>query len=201
MENTMIGKSLFTGRQVELTELDPEKDAQAISIWTKQPAFNRKFFNSTFKPRPMSEVKKKLQEMLKEADENRQAIYFAIRKINSPELIGMLWFPWVDAQHQTSSMYLSFGEREDLASLGQEALDLATYYAFMELSLHRLAVTLGADEPEWIALIEENGFLREVLRRENIFTEGHYLDEYVYAIVETRMEGKTKQEVMMKTHY
>jgi len=109
MENTMIGKSLFTGRQVELTELDPEKDAQAISIWTKQPAFNRKFFNSTFKPRPMSEVKKKLQEMLKEADENRQAIYFAIRKINSPELIGMLWFPWVDAQHQTSSMYLSFG--------------------------------------------------------------------------------------------
>jgi RimJ/RimL family protein N-acetyltransferase len=128
---------------------------------------------------------------LKEADENRQAIYFAIRKINSPELIGMLWFPWVDAQHQTSSMYLSFGEREDLASLGQEALDLATYYAFMELSLHRLAVTLGADEPEWIALIEENGFLREVLRRENIFTEGHYLDEYVYALL--KPEWKERQ--------
>lgn len=191
MENSLITKQLFTGSQVELTELDAEKDAAAIAAWTMQPAFNRKLFRGTFKPRQAAEMKKKLQEMLKEADENKQAIYFAIRKIDSPDLAGMLWFPWVDAQHQTAWLDMAFVEESDLAALGQDTLDLALYYAFMELSLNRLAVRMGADEPALMYLYEENGFIREVLRRENVFNQGRFLDEYVYAMLRT--EWKEKQ--------
>lgn len=191
MEHSLIGKQLFNGNQVELTELDAEKDAEVISAWTMQPAFNRKLFSGTFKPRQAAELKKKLQEMLNEADENHQAIYFAIRKIDLPDLIGLLWFPWVDAAHQTAWMDMAFTNEVGLTTYGQDALDVALYYAFMELSLHRLAVRMGSDEPALMNLYEENGFIREVLRRENLFSQGRYLDEYVYAMLLS--EWKEKQ--------
>lgn len=183
MENTMIGKSLFIGERIEFTELDPEKDSVIFSSWTRQPAFTRKIFRQSFKPRPVFELKKKLQEILKEADENHQSIYFAIRKIGAPELIGLLWFPWVEAQHQTSRVHLAFVSDEDGDLFGAEALKMALYYAFMELSLHRVAVTLSADEPKMISLYEQFGFLREVQRREAVFSQGSYFDEYMYSLL------------------
>jgi|GEM_PF-1058492 len=193
MENAMIGKSLFTGEHVELTELDPEKDSLLFSTWTSHPVFARKMFHQPFKPRPVSELKKKLQEMLKEADESHHAIYFAVRKLDSPDLIGLLWFPWLDATHQTSTMHLSFGTEQDFDSYAGETLKLALYYAFMELSLHRVVVSIRADEPKWMELLEQSGFLREVLRRENVFSQGRYFDEYLYALMKSEWKQKLSE--------
>ena len=196
MENTMIGKSLFIGEAIELAELDPERDAAAVATWTRQPAFSRKLFRHPFKPLPITEVKKKLQEILKAADENHQAIYFGIQKTGSPDLIGMLWFPWVDAQHQSSWMNLVFGSVEDIPSYGWEALRMAVYYAFMEMSLHRIAVEICSDEPQMLSLYEEFGFLREVQRREAVFSQDRYYDEYVYGLLKSDWKQKQSEKTL-----
>jgi len=154
MENSILGKSLFIGEQIELAELDPDKDSTVLAEWSRQPAFSSRLFRGTFKPQSTAEVKKKLTDLLKEADESRQAIYFGIHRLNTPELIGLCWFGWIDAPNQASMMNLLFGSDTDLRDHGHEAMKMVLYYAFMEMSLHRVAVTIRADEPQLLALYE-----------------------------------------------
>jgi RimJ/RimL family protein N-acetyltransferase len=193
MENSILGKSLFIGEQIEFTELDPEKDSKVLAEWSRQPAFSSRLFRGPFKPQSTAEVKKKLTDLLKEADESFQAIYFGIRKLNSPELIGLCWFGWIDASNQASMMNLLFGSDTDLRDQGHEAIKMVLHYAFMEMNLHRVAVTIRADEPQLLALYEGNSFLREVQRREAVFSQGQYLDEYLYALLKPEWLQKRKE--------
>ncbi len=195
MDNPMLGKSLFVGEQIELTALDAEKDSAIFADWTRDPIFHRRIFRKELQPKPESIVKKKLQEILKEADEKHEGIYFAVRKIGSPEMIGMVWFPWIDAQHQTSTLGVKFGGDEDFDAHAAEALRLALYYGFMELSLHRVAVNARGDEQKWLELIEQTGFLREVQRRENVFSQGRYFDEYAYALLKSEWKQKQSEVI------
>lgn len=193
MENSILGKSLFIGEQIELTGLDPDKDSMVLAEWSRQPAFSSRLFHGTFKPLSTAEVKKKLTDLLKEAGESRQAIYFGIRKLNSPELIGLCWFGWIDASNQASMMNLLFGSDTDLRDQGHEAIKMVLHYAFMEMNLHRVAVTIRADEPQLLALYEGNSFLREVQRREAVFSQGQYLDKYLYALLKPEWLQKRKE--------
>lgn len=195
MENAMIGRSLFVGQQVELTSLDPEKDSAVLSIWARDPIFYRRMFRRTLRPMSIPELKKKLQETLKEADEKHEGIYFAVRKIDTPEIIGLIWYPWIDGQHQTSYMGIAFGSDEEFDAYSVETMKLALYYAFMELSLHRLVIVARGNEPKWIELVEKFGFLREVQRRENVFSQGRYFDEYVYALLKSEWKQKQNEVI------
>lgn len=195
MENAMIAKSLFTGQQVEFSSFDPEKEAAIFSAWTADPIFYRRMFRKTFKPLTESTLKKQLQERLKEANDKHEGVYFAVRKIDSPDMIGLVWFPWIDGQHQTSSMGLHFGKGEDFDAFAEETMNMALYYAFMELSLHRVVIGARGDEPKWLDFIEQAGFLREVQRRENVFSEGRYYDEYMYALMKSEWKQKQSEVI------
>jgi RimJ/RimL family protein N-acetyltransferase len=189
----MIGNSLFIGDQIEFTALDPEKDSEALSSWSSNPEFVAQFLEGPFRLYPVFELKKKMKEQLKKADETKRSYYFAIRKKEDPALIGLLKFGWILASAQVGKLFIEFGSGELWQKYGLEGLQMALRYAFMELSFHRVWMEIPGNNLEKIDLFEKTGFLREVQRREAVFFNGKYYDQLVYSIL--KPEWKKTREV------
>lgn len=179
----MIGKSLFVGEKVELTEIDPDNDAETLSNWTVYPQFTRRIFKEPFRLHPVFEIKKKFFERLKEADEHRESIYFGLRRPGESTLLGIAWFSWIDGTNQTASIRFFFDPEQDLEGFIDEAFQMFLRYGFMEMSMYRLVAWVSGDDPQGVALLERTGFLREVQKKEAVFSEGRYFDEYIYALL------------------
>ena len=195
----MIGKSLFVGDLVEWTALDHEKDAAALSAWTADPHFSQNLFNKPARPYAVHEVKKKVKEMLKEADEHHGTYYYAIRKKGSTELVALVRFGWLSFSHQGGRLFLDFVSPEAMQTYSTELMSMALRFAFMELSLHRLWTEVAGCDIESIQLLESAGFLREIQRREAVFSNGKYYDELIYSLLKpewkARQEAEQKQEL------
>jgi RimJ/RimL family protein N-acetyltransferase len=179
----MNTKSLFEGELVKLTALDPEKDCHSLALLAANPAFFRFTFDGIFRPLPAEEIKKKYKELLKESDEKRRDIYFAVHHKAEGTMLGLLHFGWMMPTHQFGNLFLQFCNEEGFRDFGADTLTLALEYAFMELSLHRLEVILPSYDKERLGLFESAGFLREVQRRDGVYHNGKYHDELIYAIL------------------
>jgi RimJ/RimL family protein N-acetyltransferase len=179
----MNHRSLFEGKAVHLTALDPEKDAASVARWTASPEFINHNFDGIFKLYTVHEVKKLLKEKLKKADEAHDNYYFAVRENVGEKMVGLLRFGWILPSHQTAWLMLHLEEEEAFTAYSEEVLQLAMQYAFMELSLHRLGVGIPANNVEEISLFERAGFLRETQRRQAVFYGGKYYDFLGYAIL------------------
>ena len=44
----MIGTSLFIGKNIELTAINPEKDVESLSVWTADQEFVKEFLGGDF---------------------------------------------------------------------------------------------------------------------------------------------------------
>jgi RimJ/RimL family protein N-acetyltransferase len=179
----MIGTSLFIGKQIELTALNPEKDSEALSGWSADQEFVKEFMGGDYRPYSASELKKAISEKIKKADERASAYYFAIRPIGKDEIVGVLVFGWLWSSQQTGRLFLFFEDENALKQFGEEALNLGLRYGFMELSLHRLWTELSEHNTVKLEIFEKIGFLREVQRREGLFFDGKYYDQLDYAML------------------
>jgi RimJ/RimL family protein N-acetyltransferase len=191
----MIGKSLFIGENIEFTALDPEKDTEILSSWTRDQVFVQHLFEEPFRQYAVYELKKKIKEKIKKADENQRGYFFAIRKKGEAEIIGLLRFGWIFHSHQSGRLFLDFSTEECLLEFGNEALKMALRYAFMEMSLHRLWVEFSTHQIEEINLFEKAGFLREVQRRDASFFDGKYFDQVQYSILKPEWKKLIPSEV------
>jgi RimJ/RimL family protein N-acetyltransferase len=190
----MIGKSLFIGNQIEWTALDPEKDAAELASWTSNFQFSKTLFDKPARPYAVFEVKKKIKEDLKEADEKRNAYFFAIRKKGESELICLLRFGWLQLPQQVARLFIDFASPQGLNDHGQEVMAMALRYGFMELNLHRIWVEVQGQCADEIQLFEAAGFLREIQRREASFYNGLYYDQMVYSILKPEWKLLQQQE-------
>ena len=66
---------------------------------------------------------------------------------------------------------------------GAEALGLALQFAFQELNLHRVQLTVFSYNQRAIALYEKLGFQREGIFREHLERDGTRFDMYLYGIL------------------
>lgn len=181
----MIGKSLYIGEQVDLSAVDPEKDAIIFSKWSADPTFFRMMDEGFFRQLTVHELKKKLEEKMKKADEKHDNYYFALRKHGSDELVGFAAFIWLRASHQVGAMHFFIANSEDWLTLGQEAFQKLLRFGFMELSLNRIEIIFPANHDKLITLVEKYGFLREIQMREASFHEGRFVDRLIYGLLKS----------------
>jgi len=189
----MIGKSLFIGELTEWTALDPEKDAAVLSAWTTNLQFSSQLFEKPGRLYAVHEIKKKVKEQLKEADEKKNEFIFAIRKKGTKEIVGLLKFGWLQFSQQSARLFLDFESDEALSLLGSEVMFMALRYGFMEMSLHRIWIILSGHQVKEISLFESAGFLRENQRRDASFHDGRFYDSLGYSLL--KPEWKNKQQV------
>jgi len=190
----MINRTLFQNGVVHLTAMDPEKDAERLSGWTKDPLFVKHYLDGIYRPYMVSEIKKKMKEMLKRAGESQHQFYFAVRENGSEELVGLVKLGYIVGSNQSTWIYIDLIDADAVTRFGRSVLAMTLDYAFMELSLHRVSIHIPAYKLDELTMYEEAGFLRESQRREAVFYNGKYYDELVYSLLRPEWK-KLVQEV------
>lgn len=191
----MIGKSLFIGDLTEWTSLDPDKDAAELSAWTANLQFSSQLFDKPGRLYAVHEIKKKVKEQLKAADEKKNEFIFAVRKKGTREMICLLKFSWLQFSQQSSRLFLDFESDEALKLYGREVMSMALRYGFMEMSLHRIWMILPGYQMKEISLFESAGFLREFQSREASFHDGRFHDLMGYSLLKPEWKKNQQMEV------
>lgn len=183
---------LFEGEKIRLAALDLDKDAPVMSKWTHDPEFLRMLDTDPARPLSPFHVKKRLEEMEKEA--GHDWYYFTIRTREDDRLVGSIHLRWVEWNHGNGHFNMGIGSPDDRGKgYGREALQMLMRYAFEELNLYRLTGHTMEYNDRAQRFLERNGWQLEVRRREAIYREGRYWDAVSYGILATEWAAQADQ--------
>lgn len=175
----MLYAHLLHGDRVNLTPL-AQADAVTIAAWGLDVDYLRYLDTDPAFPRSEQQV----LDWMREHSRGREDYLFGIRLVATSELIGFVELGEIAWTHRTGWVALGIGEaRHRGRGYGTEALQLTLDYAFNELNLHRLQLTVFAYNEPAIALYEKLGFQREGVFREALQRDGQRHDVYLYGIL------------------
>lgn len=170
---------LLRGQRVWLSALGRE-DAVTIAGWDTDSTFLRLLDAAPAAPRSEDEVARWL-------DSTRRAhdyFAFGVRLTGSDDLIGWLELDSIQWNHQTCGLGIGIGSWAYRGQgYGTEALALALDFAFYELNLHRVTLTVFAYNHAAVGLYEKLGFVREGVYREHLHRAGQRYDMLLYGLL------------------
>jgi len=176
---------LLCGSKVRLTALT-EGDLPTMARWHQDAEFLRLYDSRPAYPKTEAELARWLEELQKD----RCTFAFAVRPVEDDDLIGYLELDGIIWQHGVCGMGLGIGDPADRGrGFGHEATQLALRYAFHELNLHRVQVTVFAYNSASIALLDKLGFRREGVYRERLQRDGKRYDMYLYGMLRREWEA------------
>ena len=171
--------NLLRGQRVRLNTL-VRSDAPILASWEEDLLFLRLYSANVARPR--SEAA--LAEWIEGIGKAQEAIVFAIRLIEDNKLIGTFGFYGIQWANQVAGLAIAIGDSRYWGQgYGYEATQLALVYAFNELNLHRLDLSVFSYNTRAIKLYEKCGFKREGVLRECLQREGQRYDMYLYALL------------------
>ncbi len=175
----MNSAGLLRGVSVQLSACTTA-DLPIIVRWHQDAAFLRLF--DALPAMPKNEAA--LAQWLDEQHKSSNAFLFAVRLITSNALIGYVELNGILWTHQVGWLAIAIGDGSYQGQgYGREALELALRFAFDELNLYRVQLTVFAYNQRAIALYEKLGFRREGTYREFLHRDGARHDMYLYGLL------------------
>ncbi len=161
---------LFTGKRVRLAS--PTSEDQAIfAAWTQQDDYLRHLDDDPVRPLSASAYNSFGE------PQGKGSYYFHLRTLAEDKLIGFVVLFGIKWSNQTAEMAIGIGEAEYRGKgYGQDTLQLILNYAFSELNLHRVGLTVMDYNEAAIRAYERAGFVREGARRQMVHREGRRYD-------------------------
>jgi RimJ/RimL family protein N-acetyltransferase len=184
----MQNPNLLRGSRLWLTALN-RSDAPIIARWEYDNEFLRLLDSSPAHPRSEDEILRWMEGEQK----SRNNFLFGIRLVDSDELIGWVELDGVQWTHQTSYVGIGIGNRAYWGKgYGSEAMRLVLQFAFNELNLHRVHLTVFSYNPRAIRMYENLGFQREGVYREYLHRDGQRYDMLLYGLLRREWEAHNK---------
>lgn len=175
----MIASNLLRGEKVWLTAVTPS-DMSTITRWWADPDFLRLYNTAPAIPRNEDQLSRRFDLSQTSSD----VFLFAIRLLGDDDLLGLLEMDGVDWSNGTTFVSIGIGEAANRQKgYGYEAMQLALNFAFNELNLHRVCLTVFDYNAAAVALYERLGFVREGVYREHIHRDGRRYDMYLYGVL------------------
>jgi RimJ/RimL family protein N-acetyltransferase len=180
----MIDVNLFRGQKIRLTAVSKE-DLPTITRWYEDASFGRLFDAKPALPKSEAQWTKRLEKIEKDED----GYFFAIRRLEDDLLIGIAELDGILWTHQNCWLSIGLGDRANWGQgYGREAMELLLKYAFNELNMHRVQLTVFSYNERAIALYEGLGFTREGIYREHLHRDGRRYDMYLYGLLRSEWE-------------
>ncbi|MHB1357669.1 MAG: GNAT family N-acetyltransferase [Anaerolineae bacterium] len=167
----MLGTELLLGVNVELSALT-KADAATIALWHQDAEYKR--FQGTVPAHPISEDQ--VLEFMDKNSKQKDHILFGLRRTTDHELIGVAEFEDINWHHGNAWLSIGLGKPYWNQGLGTEAMKLLVRYAFQELNLHRLQLTVFEYNERAQAVYRKVGFSIEGRLREWILRDGKRYD-------------------------
>jgi RimJ/RimL family protein N-acetyltransferase len=179
-----IDKPLFEGRLIRLGQIDHEKDLEIVSRWTHNAGFMRNMYTEPMRPLSTWQVKKKLEELEKSIEEEKNLFHFRIRTCSDDRLVGFAELFRISWTNLSGYIRLGIGAAEDLhQGYGRETLSMLLRYAFNELNLYRLTALIPEYNLPAKGLFQGFGFVEEVRRREGLERDSQRWDLLQYGLL------------------
>lgn len=185
----MESLNLFQGPRVRLTAARAG-DAAIVARWHEDAWFLRLMDART--ARPQSE--QQIQAWIDETEKSNHDFLLAVRLVETDELIGWIELNGILWNNGTTMLGIAVGDpaRWD-QGYGREAMELTLRYAFDELNLHRVGLTVFSYNLRAIALYEKLGFTYEGAQREFLHRGGQRHDMLTYGLLRREWEARATQ--------
>ena len=175
----MLNSNLLRGERIWLTALS-RVDAAVMARWEYDNEFLRLMDSRPARPRSEDEIARWLDSLGKQTNEYS----FGIRLLETDELIGWVELDGIDWMHGNSALGIAIGNRSFWGlGYGTEAMRLALQFAFDELNLHRIFLTVFSYNERAIWVYEKLGFQLEGRYREHLLRDGQRHDLLIYGLL------------------
>lgn len=184
----MLSSKLLHGDHIRLTAVT-SSDLSTLVRWWQDPGFLRLYDTDPAYPKTEDQLARRVEE----GQTGKQNFLFGIRRIEGDELIGLFELDGVQWPHRTSWLSIGIG---DEASRGQgygyEAMQLGLDFAFYELNLYRVVLSVFSYNEAALALYGRLGFTREGVLREHFERDGRRHDMIIFGLL--RDEWRRRQQ-------
>jgi RimJ/RimL family protein N-acetyltransferase len=168
---------LFNGTLTRLAAPLPE-DKEVFASWTRSDDYLRLLDDDPVRP-----VSPANFAHFDSASPN-DSFYFHIRTLENDHLIGFVALFNIKWSNQSAEMAIGIGASEYRGKgYGQDALRLILNYAFAELNLYRIGLSVIAYNHAAIKAYERAGFVREGVQRKAVQRQDARHDLLLYGIL------------------
>jgi RimJ/RimL family protein N-acetyltransferase len=175
----MITSNLLRGEIVRLTAVNPQ-DLPAITRWWADADFLRLYNTAPAVPRNEDQLSRRFDL----SQTSHEVFLFAIRLLENEDVIGLLEMDGIDWSNRTTFVSIGIGAPEHRGrGYGYDAMRVALRFAFHELNLRRVCLTVFSYNEPAIALYERLGFTREGTYREHIERDGRRYDMILFGLL------------------
>jgi RimJ/RimL family protein N-acetyltransferase len=130
---------------------------------------------------------------MEENTDPKDSFVFAVRPLESDELLGLIFLDGILWSNRTAWIALAFGEEQNRGKgYGYEAMQLLLRFAFHELNLHRVQLSVFEYNIRAIKLYEKLGFVREGAQREFLQRDGRRYALIFYGLLIHEWESSTR---------
>jgi RimJ/RimL family protein N-acetyltransferase len=180
---------LLFGPNVRLTALGLH-DLPLLVQWYQDAEFLRLLDAVPAAPRSEGA----LREWFEERQKGRDGFLFGVRLHEGDQLIGVVELDGILWNQQVSWLSIGIGDAGRRGQgYGAQALRLALDFAFRELNLHRVQLTVFSYNTAAIALYEKLGFQREGAFREFLHRDGQRHDMYLYGLLRREWDAQNEK--------
>jgi RimJ/RimL family protein N-acetyltransferase len=189
-----LRSGLLRGKKVRLTAVT-KGDLPTMMVWWSDTDFLRLYDSVPAWPQSVEQLEKRLDD----EEQGRTNFTMGIRPLHKEKLLGLIELDGIMWTHGTSSVSIAIGDTGERGrGHGTEAMGLMLDFAFRELNLHRVFLSVFSYNTAAIALYEKLGFTREGSHREHLQRDGQRYDMLLYGILRRECEqrvGEKKQQL------
>lgn len=177
---------LFRGEHIRLTALNPD-DVPTVTGWYEDSDFLRLLDAAPAYPR----VRSAMEDWIEDGSKRKNAFLFAIRLLDTDQLLGFVELDDILWTHGVAWVAIGIGSPAHRSKgYGCEAMSLVLDFAFSELNLHRVQLTVFSYNDHAIRLYEKLGFQAEGIYRECLHRDGQRHDMILYGLLRPEWEAQ-----------
>lgn len=182
----MTPGNLFVGTRVRLTAVEP-RDMSTITRWYGDGRFMRLYDADAAMPKTEREV----TDTITAQQKSKTTFVFAMRPLERDTLFGYVELDGILWPQGTGWIAIAIGDEAQRGQgYGTEAMRLLIDFAFGELNLRRVQLTVFGYNTAAIALYERIGFTREGAFREFVRRDGQMHDMLLYGLLRREWEAQ-----------
>ena len=183
---------VLTGKFVRLSAFDPEEMSKVFPRWNRNSEYFR-LLNSS--GQPVQSSKAALKWMEEEVSKlSPDSYYFSIRTLEDDRLIGELALDVVNWSGGDAFVGLGIGESEYWGKgYGTDIMNVLLRFAFTEVNLRRVTLSVFEYNPRAIRSYEKAGFQHEGRMRQVLNKEGKRWDVLFMGILRDEWMERNSQ--------
>lgn len=133
------------------------------------------------------------REWIEREQKNPNSFHFAIRRREDDALIGFCELDGIEWNNGACGLGIGLSDPANWGKgFGREAMELLLRFAFHELNLHRVGLTVFSYNERAIALYESLGFVREGTERERLHRDGKRYGMHTYGLLRREWQAQAR---------